>query len=149
MTGAADAAFIDSNLLVFSTVPVAPLYAAAAGMLVAEHAAGHELWISRQILREYLATLSRPQSFTPPFTPAQLVQEVLAFQAQFHIAEDNALVTTNLLHLLSAIPIAGKQVHDANVVATMQAYGISRLLTHNTADFARFSSLITVVPLVP
>ncbi|MEH2170887.1 MAG: hypothetical protein V7K41_30400 [Nostoc sp.] len=41
----------------------------------------------------------------------------------------------------------GKQVHDANIVATMLVYGIPQLLTHNTSDFARFSGLITVLPL--
>jgi predicted nucleic acid-binding protein len=41
------------------------------------------------------------------------------------------------------------EVHDANIVATMQVYGVRHLLTHNTADFARFSHLITVVPLEP
>ena len=35
----------------------------------------------------------------------------------------------------------------ANIVGTMQAHGISHLLTHNTADFAHFAQWITVVPL--
>ena len=38
-------------------------------------------------------------------------------------------------------------LHDANIVATMQVYDIKRLLTHNMRDFARFSSLITILPL--
>jgi hypothetical protein len=40
-------------------------------------------------------------------------------------------------------------VHDANIVATMQVYGIRQLLTHNADDFTRFSAFITVVPLIP
>lgn len=40
------------------------------------------------------------------------------------------------------------QVHDANIVATMLAYGIPRLLTHNVDDFKRFAHLIAVLPLV-
>jgi predicted nucleic acid-binding protein len=32
-------------------------------------------------------------------------------------------------------------------VATMQAHGLGRLLTHNAADFARFAGLITVLSL--
>ncbi len=40
-----------------------------------------------------------------------------------------------------------KQVHDANIVATMQAHGITHLLTHNIAYFARFAHLIKVVSL--
>jgi predicted nucleic acid-binding protein len=39
--------------------------------------------------------------------------------------------------------------HDANIVATMQAHGIPKLLTHNIADFARFSSMTTLLPLIP
>ena len=47
---------------------------------------------------------------------------------------------------MEAISVGGRQVHDANIVATMQAYGIRHLLTHNTDDFIRFSGLITVLP---
>ena len=56
-------------------------------------------------------------------------------------------MTAQLLHLLSSVQVAGKQVHDANIVATMLTYGVPKLLTNNTADFARFGHLITVVPL--
>ena len=54
----------------------------------------------------------------------------------------------DLLTLCLTIPLGGKQVHDANIVATMQAHGIGKLLTHNTVDFARYQHLITVIPLV-
>jgi predicted nucleic acid-binding protein len=50
---------------------------------------------------------------------------------------------------LAAIRAGRRQVHDANVVATMQAFGIARLLTDNIVDFNRFGSLIVVLPLVP
>jgi predicted nucleic acid-binding protein len=39
----------------------------------------------------------------------------------------------------------GRQVHDANVVATILAHGELRLLTFNEADFRRFAGLIEVV----
>jgi predicted nucleic acid-binding protein len=35
-------------------------------------------------------------------------------------------------------------VHDTNIVATMQAYGIPALLTHNTKDFQRFGEVIRI-----
>ena len=38
---------------------------------------------------------------------------------------------------------------DTNIVATMLTYGFSTLLTHNTADFVRFASLIRIMPLTP
>ena len=59
------------------------------------------------------------------------------------MAEDSPTVTERLLALLEQLPIGGKQIHDANIVATMQTYGIRRLLTANTVDFARFAHLVT------
>jgi predicted nucleic acid-binding protein len=75
------------------------------------------------------------------------VANVQVFRTQFRVLDNTVLVLDNLMALISAIPVAGKQVHDANIVATMRTYGIPHLLTHNTADFARFAHLITAVPL--
>jgi predicted nucleic acid-binding protein len=145
---APDPVFVDTNILVYAAITSSPFYAEAFGQLDAFRQAGVELWISRQILREYLATLSRPQPYTPPLPATTLMADVIRFQSRFRIAEDGPTVTRNLLTLLTSIPIGGKQVHDANIVATMQAHGLRRLLTHNTADFARFAALIQVEPLV-
>ena len=61
--------------------------------------------------------------------------------------EDGSQVTAYLLTLLEQLAIGGKQVHDANIVATMRVHGIGRLLTANVGDFTRFAHLITVLPL--
>jgi predicted nucleic acid-binding protein len=147
-TTAADPVFIDANVLVFANTATAPLHAEAQAALQSFAASGAGLWISRQILREYLATLSRPQTFSSPVPAATLIADIGGFQTQFRIAEDGPTVTANLPTLLATIAIGGKQVHDANIVATMQAHGLRRLLTHNTADFARFGAIIQVEPLV-
>ena len=146
---AGDPVFVDTNILVYANTATAPLRLEAQAALQSYSAAAAGLWISRQILREYLATLSRIQSFSVPVPATTLTADVIRFQSQFRIAEDGPTVTSNLLTLLRSIPIGGKQVHDANIVATMQAHGLRRLLTHNTADFARFGSLIQIEPLVP
>jgi predicted nucleic acid-binding protein len=61
--------------------------------------------------------------------------------------DTNAFLIARLLSLLGEVATAGKQVHDANIIATMQVHGIRRLLTNNEAHFTRFSHLIAVVPL--
>jgi len=43
-----------------------------------------------------------------------------------------------------ACKLGGKQVHDANIVATMQAYGIPALLTHNIKDFEQFGEVVRI-----
>ena len=149
MTTAADATLVDTSILVYSTVPVAPWHTEAQAKLTELKAAGVELWLSRQVLREYLGALSRPQSYTGAQPMADLIVNVTQFQADYLIAEDGPKVTAELIALLKIIPCGGKQVHDANIVATMLTHGISRILTHNVVDFRRFSSHITVLPLVP
>jgi predicted nucleic acid-binding protein len=147
--GAADRVFVDTNILVYANVASAPFHAEALQKLKDLWSAGVELWWSRQILREYLAALTKPQSFTVPVPASILISQMQQFHQKLTVAEDGPNVTSLLLHLFSTISMGGKQIHDANIVATMQAHQISNLLTHNTADFARFASIITIVPLVP
>jgi predicted nucleic acid-binding protein len=42
--------------------------------------------------------------------------------------------------------VMGVQVHDARLVAWMQAHGITHLLTLNAADFARYPGIVALVP---
>jgi predicted nucleic acid-binding protein len=65
---------------------------------------------------------------------ADLIAEVQAFDAYFIILDDTAATTANLLALLPQA--SGVRVHDVNIVATMQAASIQRLLTNNPNDFA-------------
>ena len=66
---------------------------------------------------------------------------------RLHIAEDGPAVTERLLTLVRQHAVTDNQIHDANIVATMMTYDIHHVLTHNIADFSRFSDLITVLPL--
>ena len=38
-----------------------------------------DLWISRQVLREYLATLTRPEAFTETIPIAAIIEEIRFF----------------------------------------------------------------------
>ena len=140
-----DPIVVDRNILVFANAPTAPFHLAAVANLNLLAALGVELCINRQILREYLATLSRPQFFGNPVPASILVADIGRFESQFRILEDGPIVTSHLVNFVNTIPCGGKQIHDANIVATMLAHGISRILTHNTADFARFAAIVTVL----
>ena len=64
------------------------------------------------------------------------------FEAFFDIAEEQASVFNRLLELLAGRRIAGRQVHDTNMVATMREYGIRRPPTFNAVDFGRLARII-------
>jgi len=142
------AIFIDTNILIYANVASAPYHQLAIETLQNLDNSQVELWLSRQILREFIATLTRPQMFINVQSPDVMVERVQFFEQVFCITEDSFQVTERLLDLLLTIPIGGRQVHDANIVATMLTTGIDQLLTHNVRDFERFSDLITVIPLV-
>ena len=76
---------------------------------------------------------------------ATAVADVRRFRTTFEVAEEREGVLDRLLTLLAASRGAGRQVHDANIVATMLAYGERRLLTFNDADFRRYNSLIDII----
>jgi predicted nucleic acid-binding protein len=147
-TTGADKVFLDTNVLVYAQLTLTPLHHVTVARLQSLERANTDFWVSRQILRQYLAVMTRPGLVTPPIPVGSLAADVRDVMSRFRVAEEGPAVTANLLALLTAIPVAGKQVHDAYVVATMQAFGIPALLTHNTADFARFAAIITVLPLV-
>ncbi len=105
-------------------------------------------WTSRQVLREFLASTTRPGAVVPPPTLDALSQAVRQFEAAFEIGNEDAAVTAILLDLLKSRMVQGKQIHDANIVATMRRYSIPWLLTHNTADFTRYVPDIIVLSLI-
>jgi predicted nucleic acid-binding protein len=88
MTTAADKVFLDTNVLVYIHMTLAPLHAAALGKVQSLHASGAELWISRQIMREYLSAMTRPGVLTGSIPLASLAADVRSFASRFHVAED-------------------------------------------------------------
>jgi predicted nucleic acid-binding protein len=46
------------------------------------------------------------------------------------------------------VPTAGKQIHDANIVATMLVYSIDTLVTQNMDDMKRFAEYVNLLPLL-
>ena len=64
-TGAVNTVFLDTNVLVYASVTASPFHQQALSAIQNYAAAGTELWISRQVLREYLAVVTRPQFISP------------------------------------------------------------------------------------
>lgn len=142
------AMFVDANVLIYADLASSPFHAVARRRLVEAHAAGTRLWVSRQVVREYLVAITRGRTFSQPVPPADAAASAAKVMSQFVVANDTGDVSRILLELVGRFDVKGKHVHGANVVATMLAHGVRRLVTHNTGDFDRFAGLIEVVPLI-
>lgn len=141
------ACFLDTNVLVYAASLRAPLHQRAVEELRKRHESKQDLWISRQVLREYLVTLSRAQTYSNPRSLQDLAGDVRYFLSHFLVADEGPAVTEKLLELIEQTGTSGKQIHDANIVAAMLVHGVTELLTNNPGDFARYSGVIRVVPL--
>jgi predicted nucleic acid-binding protein len=109
---------------------------------------GTTLYASGQIMREYLAVATRPAGNNGlGLEQAGALGNVRAFRERTSLLIEDGRVADRLLVLLDEIPCAGKQIHDANIVATMLVHGIDSLITINLADFARFEHHIRLIPL--
>ena len=137
--------FIDTNALVYSRNLEAPNHYAAKEILERVYQDAEPLRISRQIVREYLAVMTRPQPWKVQISRDDVIEDANRLLRDFEILEDGPVVTDSLITLCREVEVGGKQIHDANIVATMLAHGERRLLTFNTSDFRRYGDRIELV----
>jgi predicted nucleic acid-binding protein len=140
--------FIDTDVLMYNFADESPWHTAARDRIRQLRDMGAEFWISRQVIRELLAVATRPGNLNEPNPVDRWVSTARELEKVLYVAADDEQVTRTLL--ANRKPGAlGRQVHDANIVATMLRYNLSHLLTNNTSDFARYSDRITVLPMTP
>ena len=71
MTGNDSAILVDTNIIVYATVQESPFHRQARARLAALRKEGIDLWVSRQVIREYLAVVTRPLAVSDPMTGSQ------------------------------------------------------------------------------
>ena len=82
-TMVAEPVFVDTNILIYVKQALSPFNAKATTMLMDLAAAGHALWISHQVLREYLVAMSHPAALTGPVPMTALIADIWSFEKQF------------------------------------------------------------------
>ena len=137
--------FVDTNVLVGARFTTSPCHAAARATFARAGVNSEPIRISRQVVREYLVTVTRPQHWLEPLPIAAALRDVEWLRSTFEILEDGERVMSVLMALIREFPVAGKQIHEANIAATMLAHGERRLLTFNAKDFRRFGEKIELV----
>jgi predicted nucleic acid-binding protein len=145
---AADPVFIDTNVLVAASVSAHPSHGVASAYLARLAADGAPACISGQVCREFLVVFTRQPVAGRVFTADEALAALDTWLSACMVFAETEAVLTELLELVRRHDVKGKQVHDANIVATMRANGLTRLATFNVADFARFEHEIAVEALV-
>lgn len=139
-------AMLDTNVLLTATDEGKAEHADALRILNVWPGAACTLYTSGQILREYLAVATRPAGKNGlGMKTADALGNVRAIRERTTLLPENARVADQLLGLLDDVRCRGRQVHDANVVATMLAHGIEAVVTMNLDDFDRFGQFISLI----
>jgi predicted nucleic acid-binding protein len=68
------------------------------------------------------------------------------FEERLQFLPDSLAVHEEWRRLLVTHSVSGVQVHDARLVAAMRAHEVTRILTFNDKDFARYTDIAAVHP---
>lgn len=141
-----DLMFVDTNVWVARSVEDHVFHQRAHDKL--DLLLGQEdlLCTSNQIIREFISVCSLGRGLSRPLTWDELRQQIDALLTQAVFLNESEASTRRLIDLGANYRVLGKQIHDTNIVATMLAHGITRLVTFNPDDFKRFSESEVIVP---
>ena len=137
----------DTNLILRLADPASPQHAIATRALTHLLAKGDEVYLTPQNFIEFWAVATRPLDANGfGWGRERTAKEVTDLQERFPLLPDSPDIFTRWLELVRQLPIYGKRVHDARLVAVLQAHAIEHLITFNGSDFAPFPSLSLIDP---
>ena len=140
---------LDTNLLVRLTRSADPQAAVARAAVRTLRGRGERLIVVPQNLYEFWAVAARLPGPPPAgrnglgMTPGQAAQWVRFFRRWLILLPDRDTLSDLRLGLVEARGVTGFRAHDVRLVAAMQSYGMTRLLTFNAGDFSTLP--VTVV----
>ena len=96
--------------------------------------------VAPQVLFEYWVAATRPAGTVNGLGlhPADAAEDLADFELSFTVLPDPPDLYRRWKSLVVGRGISGKPAHDARIAAAMLAHGLTRLVTLNPADFARF-----------
>lgn len=136
---------IDTSILVRTIHAGDPHQAVAVDAVARLRRRGEKLCVVPQNLIEFWAASTRPASANGlGLSCDDAESELMRIRMFFILMLEDQTIFQHWQRLVSTYKVSGKTTHDARLVAAMQTHGIGNLLTFNTADFKRYSDIITV-----
>lgn len=144
MTTADNSLFLDTNVLLAATDPSRKLHPKAVQVL---DGAGppRRMHVSGQVIREALVVSTRPREVNGlGLSASAALHNVEIILRRCVLLDEDARVSQMLRTLVRENSVSGKQIHDANIAASMLVHGVRTLVTGNPAHFLRFRPAIRI-----
>lgn len=136
---------VDTNILLEATDEGRPLHSQAMAVFQNARAAGIDLFICTQTVREYLVVATRPVANNGLGMGIEAaLGNVAGFVTRAAVLPETLHAGELFLEWAGRFRVAGKRLHDLQLLATAAAGGIHTLLTANEKDFPRDSPVAIV-----
>jgi predicted nucleic acid-binding protein len=107
-----------------------------------------QLSVTLQVLTEFWNVSTRPASARGGYglSTAETYRRLRLITRHLRFLPDTVAVRDHWLQLVVAHGVLGVQVHDARIVASMLAHGLTHLLTFNVQDYHRYDEITAIHP---
>ena len=139
--------FVDTNILIYLADPPAPKHWASRSMLDQLVLSGMIPVFSPQIAYEFWTVATRPVTVNGLGWGAERARKTIEhYRIEFETLHDTPTVFDLWLDLVTTHNLKGKRIHDAHILATMQAHRVTQILTFNASDFPPVTDLSILTP---
>ena len=141
------AILVDSNILLRSMQPHHPHCSLAENAITALRLRNETLCLAPQNLIEFWSVATRPENDNGlGMTPAMAAGELAKMLRLFRLLPSTPEAFERWQQMVVSLGVSGKQAHDTHLVAFMQVYSVSSILTFNGTDFRRFAEITVLDP---
>lgn len=140
---------VDTSILARLANTADVFYPVATQAVLELHRCGEVLHITPQNLVEFRGVATRPVAWNGlGLAPPAAEAKAAVFESAFPLLAETPDIFPLWKAIVGTLGVAGKQVHDARLVAVCHAHNVTHLLTFNVPHFARLATFgrgITVV----
>jgi predicted nucleic acid-binding protein len=139
---------VDTGILLRLVDRNDPLHGSVRAAVRALKVRGDSLSTKAQNIAEFWNVCTRPATARGGLglSVSETGQRLRLLERIIRLIPDTAAAYPIWRGLVVSLAIQGVQVHDARLVALMQAHGATHILTLNAADFSRFSGITAMTP---
>lgn len=146
----ADAALLDTNVLIYALDPNSEFHQASRHLLEQARAIDAGLFITSQVLAEFYAVVTDARRVPKARQPAEAlvaIEQILSLPGITLLPTPVDLVD-RWMDLARRYLVSGQLIFDLQLAATMLAYDVRSVYTYNRADFERFKEITVLTPLM-